>query len=83
MMTRMHLEDQGQPGRRPALQGIRLLKYIGKQSRLSNLRYDNGSRDANASCQRMLYPGDHGRKYRLELERPQAESVIKSGINNS
>ena len=83
MTTRMHLEAQGQPGRRPALKGIRLLKYTGKQSRLSNLRYDNGCRDANASCQRMLYPGDHGRKYLLELERPRAESVIKSGINNS
>lgn len=44
---------------------------------------DNGCRDANASCQHMLYPGDHGRKCWLELERPQAESVIKSGINNS
>lgn len=54
-----------------------------KQRPLSNLRYDNGCQDTHASCQHLLHPGDPGRKHQLELERPRARSVIKSGINNS
>lgn len=83
MMIRMHLRGLGLPGRRPALKGIRLLKFTSQQSPLSNFGHDNGRQDTNASCQCMLHPGDHGRKHRLELERPQVASVIKCGINNS
>lgn len=72
-----------QTGRGPVLQGIRLLKFISRQSPLSNLRYDNGRQDVNAACQHVLHPGEPRRKHWLDLERPQADSVIKSAINKS
>lgn len=82
MRMRMHPRGQGS-ARKGACSTRNQIVEIHKQSPLSNLRYDNGRQDVNAACQHVLHPGEPRRKHWLDLERPQADSVIKSAINKS